>query len=240
MDVVGEMIFKRVDGAKYTMIKDDVKMFNIFFAIDGRRSVKAIAQEDGYEMDYLFPIIHKMEKMGLLVPLDGTGSINELQAQAEEIFVTLPKEYRTGIKAVDQQHQRLVDMVNQLDDVRKALYQTREHKKQAVGSVVTEMVDYTISHFAFEESLMEDAQYKFYNAHKRIHGLLIQRAGEYKERFASGEDIADELYDVLNRWLYNHIRNDDRAFAPAVKKRLKDRGALSGSWLGQLLDRFFT
>jgi hypothetical protein len=125
MDVVGEMIFKRVDGAKYTMIKDDVKMFNIFFAIDGRRSVKAIAQEDGYEMDYLFPIIHKMEKMGLLVPLDGTGSINELQAQAEEIFVTLPKEYRTGIKAVDQQHQRLVDMVNQLDDVRKALYQTR-------------------------------------------------------------------------------------------------------------------
>lgn len=130
-------------------------------------------------------------------------------------------------------------MVNQLDDTRKRSFQNKNRKHQAVGNIVSEMIDYTISHFAFEESLMEDAQYKFFNAHKRIHELLIKRAGEYKERWISGEDIADELYDVLNRWLFNHIRNDDKAFAPAVKEHIAAMDKAHSGWLGQLLHRFF-
>ena len=238
MDVVKDIVFKRVEGAKYSTIKHDIRMFNIFFAVDGRRSVQRIAREDHYDLDYLLQAIHKMEKMGLLIPVDGATS-EDISNQTDEIFVRLPAEYRTGINAVDQQHQRLVDMVNQLDVVRKAPYPTMDQKQRAVGNVVAEMVDYTISHFAFEESLMEDAHYKFYNAHKRIHGLLIQRAGEYKARWASGEDIADELYDVLSRWLYNHIRNDDRAFAPSVLKRIRELDLSDRGWLSVLLKRFF-
>ena len=239
MDVVEDIVFQRVYGANYAKIKDDVKIFNVFFAIDGHKSIKTIAQENHYDLEYLSPIIHQLERLGLLIPKDGASG-REVQEDVDEVPITLPKEYRTGIHAVDQQHQRLVNMVNVLDDVRKAPYQNFDQKQRAVGEIVTEMIDYTITHFAFEESLQEDANYKYFEAHKRIHELLVQRAGEYKERWASGEDIADELYDVLSRWLYNHIRNDDRAFAPAVKKRLKERGAMSGNWLGQLLDRFFT
>ena len=86
---------------------------------------------------------------------------------------------------------------------------------------------------------MEDAKYKFFKAHKRIHELLIKRAGEYKERWSSGEDIADELYDVLHRWLFNHIHNDDRAFAPSVIKRMKELDTANSGWLRRMLQRFF-
>lgn len=237
MDVVEDMVFQRVFGANYAKIKDDVKIFNVFFAIDGHKSIKTIARENGYDLEYLSPIIHKLERMGLLIPKDGASG-RQVQDKYDEIPITLPKEYRTGIHAVDQQHQRLVNMVNQLDEVRKAPYQSFDQKQLAVGDVVTEMVDYTITHFAFEESLQEDANYKYFNAHKRIHELLVQRAGEYKERWASGEDIVDELYDVLSRWLFNHIRNDDCAFAPAVKARMKELDLQNTSWIGQLLKRF--
>jgi len=238
MSQIQDIVFRRVDGVDYSMIRNDLKMFNIFLAVDGKRSVKAIAQEDAYELDYLFSLVDKMEKMGLLMPVDG-ASRYDMDTPTEVSFCNLPKEFQTGINAVDNQHQRLVNMVTQLDDVRKAHYDTKDQKHKMVGNVLNELIDYTISHFAFEESLMEDAQYKFFHAHKRIHELLIKRAGEYKERFLAGEDIADELHDVLTRWLFNHIRNDDKAYAPSVKKIIKKYDKSKADWLNRLLKRFF-
>jgi len=238
MDEVGDIVFRRVEGIDYAVIRNDLKLFNIFLSIDGKRSVNLISKEDAYDPEYLFSAIDRMEKMGLLVPIDGAEKRESETSYGAE-FCNLPKEFLTGIEAVDNQHQRLVDMVTQLDDVRKTSYPTADQKQAAVGDVVSEMIDYTISHFAFEESLMEDAQYKFFHAHKSIHELLVKRAGEFKARWQSGEDIADELYDVLNRWLFNHILNDDKAYAPAVKKNMKALDRTNSGWLGHLLQRFF-
>ena len=238
MNAIKDIVFKRVDGIDYSMIRNDLKTFNVFFAIDGKRSVNDIAQDDAYDSDHLLLVIDKLEKMGLLIPVDGAER-EEYETPDDSSFVNLPKEFLTGIEAVDRQHQRLVNMVTELDGARKTSFPSKDQKHKAVGSIVSEMIDYTISHFAFEESLMEDARYKFFSAHKRIHELLIKRAGEYKERWVSGEDIVDELYDVLHRWLFNHIRNDDIAFAPSVKAHIAELEKTDKGWLGQLLSRFF-
>jgi hypothetical protein len=156
VDGVKDIVFRRVPGVDYSLIRNDIKMFNIFLSIDGIRSVSDISREDAYDVDYLFPVMDKMEKMGLLVPVGGADS-PEPEVHSSEVFCNLPKEFMTGIEAVDNQHQRLVDMVTQLDDVRKTSFQTNELRQEAVGRIVIEMIDYTISHFAFEESLMEDA-----------------------------------------------------------------------------------
>ncbi|KAG1461099.1 hypothetical protein G6F57_014208 [Rhizopus arrhizus] len=70
-----------------------------------------------------------------------------------------------------------------------------------------------MSHFAFEEELMEEAGYPFCAAHKRVHEVFIKRVAEYRLRFQAGEDISDELRTMLSRWLFNHIRGDDQAYA---------------------------
>jgi CheY-like chemotaxis protein len=74
------------------------------------------------------------------------------------------------------------------------------------------------SHFAFEEELMEEAGYTFTNAHKRVHEIFIKRVAEYRQRYQAGEDIADELKNMLSRWLINHIRGDDKAYAETIKR----------------------
>jgi hemerythrin len=150
-------------------------------------------------------------------------------------------ELNTGIEVVDNQHKRIVDMINQLNRVRQAHRQNKKAKMEAVGNVVGEMVDYTLSHFAFEEALMEDAGYQFTRAHKRVHELFVKRVSEYQTRFQGGEDIADELHGLLSRWLFNHIRNDDAAYAPAIKASMgmlaRDKG--EGGWLSRKLKQFF-
>ena len=63
------------------------------------------------------------------------------------------------------------------------------------------MVDYTLSHFAFEEGLMEDAGYEFLRALKRVHELFVKRAAELQAKFKAGNDMSHELHDLLSRWL---------------------------------------
>jgi hemerythrin len=124
----------------------------------------------------------------------------------------------TGIREIDGQHKRIVDYINQLYDARD------HHDREAVGAVIDEMVDYTLSHFAFEESLMTDAGYMFAGPHKKIHELFTRKVGEYRMRFEAGEDVAADLHAMLSRWLFNHIRNDDRSYTDSVKVYLKNVG----------------
>ena len=124
-------------------------------------------------------------------------------------------ELMTGIHEIDVQHQRIVQYINMLHDARI------HHDTKLVGEVIDEAVDYTLSHFAFEESLMVDAGYPFSGPHKKVHELFTRKVAEMQARFQGGEDISEELHAMLSRWLFNHIRNDDGSYVNAVKTYLK-------------------
>lgn len=107
--------------------------------------------------------------------------------------------------------------------------------------MIEALVDYTVSHFAFEESLMEDAGYQFSRAHKRIHDLFIKRVSDYWARYAKSEDVAEELQNLLSRWLFSHIKEEDARYVGAVRTQMQalasDRS--SGGWLSHSMKRFF-
>lgn len=117
----------------------------------------------------------------------------------------------TGIEEIDVQHRRIVDYINRLYELRES------PDRKAVADVIEETIDYTVSHFAFEEGMIEQAGYMFSGPHKRVHDLFVQRVAEIKSRFELGEDVVDELHGMLSRWLFNHIRNEDRGYVDTVK-----------------------
>lgn len=146
--------------------------------------------------------------------------------------ITWTTDLNTGIDVIDKQHMRIVEYINQLE----AANQRRD--RNATGEVLESCVDYTLSHFAFEENLQEEAGYEYCRPHKKVHDLFIRRINEYQRRFELGEDVADELHDLLARWLVSHIKQDDADYVAAVKenmvgivkKKAQDKG-----WFG----RFF-
>lgn len=117
----------------------------------------------------------------------------------------------TGIEEIDMQHRRIVDYINRLYELRET------PNRKLLGDVIGETVDYTLSHFAFEEGVIEEAGYMFSGPHKRVHELFIRRVTEIQMRFDAGEDVANELHGMLSRWLFNHIRNEDRGYVDTVK-----------------------
>lgn len=144
-------------------------------------------------------------------------------------------ELNTGIDVIDHQHMRLVEYINQLEVASK----TKD--RNAIGEVLDELVDYTLSHFAFEENMQEEAGYKFAKPHKAIHDMFVKRVARYQQRHAEGEDIAEQLHSMLNTWLLHHIKRDDAGYVSEVKssitKLVQDKK--EGGWLSRTLNRFF-
>jgi hemerythrin len=148
----------------------------------------------------------------------------------------------TGIEVIDNQHKRIVAYVNQLDTARQS------GNRALVIEVIEQLVDYTQSHFSFEEAMMEEAGYRFLKPHQRVHEIFIRRVGEYTVRAAKGDDVAEELHSMLTKWLINHIANEDHDYSTAVLAMMDQQKSKpaessapqkSGGFVSNLLGRFF-
>lgn len=120
-------------------------------------------------------------------------------------------EYNTGIEVIDDQHKRILDFINEIDD------NPNQTDRARIRQILNNIIDYTQSHFTFEESLQEEAGYKYRVPHKRVHDLFIKRIEAYRDRFEAGHSIENELQEVLSKWLINHIQHDDADYVGAVK-----------------------
>jgi hemerythrin len=123
-----------------------------------------------------------------------------------------------GIEVIDQQHRRIVEYINQLDDALSF-----GHSREEIGNLINDLVDYTMSHFGFEESLQEEAGYPFLISHRKVHELFTQRVTEYQTRFENGEDVCKGLNSLLVTWLFNHIKRDDADYVESVQAYLQQK-----------------
>ncbi|MBU0482296.1 MAG: bacteriohemerythrin [Proteobacteria bacterium] len=114
--------------------------------------------------------------------------------------------YNIGIKLIDEQHRELVTMVSKLQ---KAL--STDAERSQTGETIKFLVDYTRTHFADEESLMNQIGYPDLEQHRRIHKKLIGDITEILIRLKKGKSFnAMELIDFLTEWLMHHITQEDK------------------------------
>lgn len=139
----------------------------------------------------------------------------------------------TGIEVIDAQHKRIVDYINELD------YAHTIGSKDVAKHTIEGLLDYTITHFEFEEELQERAQYQFVKAHKRVHEIFMKRVATFKKRMEEGEDISAELLSMLKVWLVSHIKGDDKDYVEAVAKITGSKQVEHENWLSSTLGRLF-
>jgi hemerythrin len=150
--------------------------------------------------------------------------------------ITWTADLEIGIGVIDGQHRRIVDYINELDAVDGG------DGHATVARVLHDLVDYTYSHFAFEEALMEEAGYDGCEVHRKTHQSFIGRVNLLKQRFDGGEDVANEVAALLRTWLIGHIMSDDSSYAAIVREKMpriehKDQGTWLGATIRRLFDR---
>lgn len=142
-------------------------------------------------------------------------------------YMDWDESYDTGIESIDSQHRLIVNYINLLHQA------SREGSRPKVEQVLDELIDYTETHFAFEESLMEEHGYPHLVTHKKVHHSFTTKIKQYQGRFYKGEDITNRLLSDLKVWLGNHIMRDDNDYVPIVKAQLNQ------GWISKALARFF-
>lgn len=130
-----------------------------------------------------------------------------------------------GFGDIDVQHQRLVRLLNELEEAAAS----SDDPHGQLGQVLAELVRYTQVHFAFEEHLMATYALEGHEAsrrHREEHRALTGQVLAYRDRFVSGEAELDaDVLAFLRDWLRSHILGTDRGFARA----LIDAGAHSAA-----------
>ncbi|MFK5986291.1 MAG: bacteriohemerythrin [Pseudomonadota bacterium] len=124
-------------------------------------------------------------------------------------LIAWSNELSVGIDSIDAQHQKLINMINALND---AL--ADGSSQPMLQKIFDGLAIYTVKHFAYEENLFATHGYTESVAHKVEHKALLDKVLELKEKMQEGDFmIGIELMAFLKEWLTNHILKTDMAYA---------------------------
>lgn len=112
------------------------------------------------------------------------------------------------VKQFDDQHKKLVDMVNQLFDAMKT-----GKGNQVMGDILKQLIAYTQTHFAAEERLLKQYGYPDFEAHKNEHNALVMQVLDLQKQFQEGKPVLTQnIMTFLRDWLSRHIQGDDKKY----------------------------
>jgi len=115
--------------------------------------------------------------------------------------------YSVKVLAMDNQHKKLFDLVNELHDA-----MCSGHGRDVAGDILRRLIDYTVQHFSAEEALLERYRFPGLAAHRAEHKALTSKVHEFKKEFDAGTCDVIRLAKFLRYWLKDHIQNVDQRY----------------------------
>ena len=131
-------------------------------------------------------------------------------------ILTWSDQLLVGIDSVDRQHQRLVDLINRLDEV---VALGEDH--QTLLETVNQLVEYTVYHFNHEEELMQNAGYNLdmMTRHHQQHQEFIDKMLRVQaDAQLDASVVSKDLLNFLVDWLCHHTLKTDKVMAISLNK----------------------
>ena len=128
-----------------------------------------------------------------------------------------PNEFITDIPLIDRDHQRLIQLLNNLIDyVNKG-----KITKATFDDFNNKIVAYSIDHLDAEEYLMRSLDYPLYTKHCEKHNIFRENINNYLKEVESQENISvDSLRLICNKlvtWFKFEVLNDDIKLAMYIR-----------------------
>jgi hemerythrin len=131
--------------------------------------------------------------------------------------------YSVGIKLIDEQHKKLIEMTNTLY---KGCLGGEEAARTYFMETIQEAVDYVKYHFSTEEKLMAKVNYPSLADHRKQHESFVLKILMDVKNFRDGQKFVPILFvRFLNDWVLSHIAVMDKQYAKYILQ-LKKEGSL--------------
>ncbi len=119
-----------------------------------------------------------------------------------------------GIEELDYEHKVLIDDINRLHE-ELARHDRKSEIEKCLGNIYARMH----AHFALEEHVMKDHEYKFFDEHKREHDELLDSYTEHMLQILNdtGASTGTSIEETLKRWVMYHIITSDKKMSLMVQ-----------------------
>lgn len=130
-------------------------------------------------------------------------------------LITWNENYSVKVKQFDDQHKKLIEMVNELHDSMKV-----GKGKETLEKILKGLVQYTEQHFSSEERLMKLHGYTGYENHKKEHNQLVMQVLDIQKKYQEGTTmLTQSVMNFLRDWLQKHIQGDDKNYGPFLNSK---------------------
>ena len=155
----------------------------------------------------------KLWKKGMEIALNLMKQKEGMEMEEPTEKLQLEEIYLLNIKEIDVQHQGLIDLINELNDLSPKL-KSGEENLEKFNHYFKGIVSYIDQHFEYEEAFMEEIEFPGRFEHGIAHENFERSMHGFKDRYLCHDvTVLDELGEFLYVWLINHIGGEDRKFA---------------------------
>ena len=117
--------------------------------------------------------------------------------------------YSVKVAESDRQHQKLIDMINELNDA-----MAKGKGRDVLAGILDGLLLYTQTHFAMEERYFDQLKYPDAAEHKGQHAAFIKKIKEFRDGFAKNTlNLTINVMDFLSDWLIKHICGTDKKYS---------------------------
>lgn len=121
---------------------------------------------------------------------------------------TFTKDCLIGVAEIDDEHKRLFELIGEVDDAVK----TGMDSITTAMSLLNELKQYAITHFAHEEAYMASIHDPELLRQQKEHQAFVDKVNSYRFSDITDETAKEmilELLEYLSKWLMGHILGSD-------------------------------
>lgn len=132
----------------------------------------------------------------------------------ESLSLKWSENFEIGFYIIDKQHKKLFEIYNNLVEL---FYESSNCT--SIHDVLSQLVEYTELHFAWEERLMQKLQYSEQVKHGQMHKNLIVEITSFQHELAHDAPVLTyEILMFVKKWLFDHILSEDMKLKPLIKE----------------------
>lgn len=124
------------------------------------------------------------------------------------VYIEWKNEWSSGNNIIDQQHQKLIEMTNELLDMSFSIMYSEK-----IISHFDILLECLINHFAYEEKLIFNSGYPDFDKHVKEHKQLCEKALQFKKTCQRGQLKYSDCFEILvDDIIIGHIINEDTKY----------------------------
>lgn len=132
--------------------------------------------------------------------------------------ITWSDSFNIQVEVIDQQHRRLVELMNRLIDT-----QDEKASDDDIADILGAMTNYLGYHFDTEEQMMLDHGYPELESHREEHQAFVTQTAYFIATYREGgANLKSDILLFLKEWLVEHILKTDGAFGDYLKNANAD------------------